>query len=94
MDNLTEILDIFMNELNLTESEVYMRDDKFYTKSGIVETQWVMFTNQNCFDLFGCPPPKNITKRIVIGIYSEYQIQKTDVIVQRFVWMCYILPNL
>ena len=63
---------------------IYMRDDKFTTTSGIVNlhptkgTHWVMFTNQNYFDSYGCPPPLNITKQINNGIYSEYQIQKDD----------------
>ena len=67
-----------------------MRDDKFITTSGIVNlhptkgTHWVMFTNQNYFDSYGCPLPLNITKQINTlsafgnGIYSEYQIQKDD----------------
>ena len=67
-----------------TSCGIYMRDDKFITTSGIVnlhptkETHWVMFTNQNYFDSYGCPPPLNITKQINNGIYSEYQIQKDD----------------
>ena len=67
-----------------TSCGIYMRDDKFITTSGIVNlhptkgTRWVMFTNQNYFDSYGCPPPLNITKQINNGIYSEYQIQKDD----------------
>ena len=73
-----------------TSCGIYMRDDKFITTSGIVNlhptkgTHWVMFTNQNYFDSYGCPPPLNITKQINTqsafgnGIYSEYQIQKDD----------------
>ena len=67
-----------------TSCGIYMRDDKFITTSGIVNlhptegTHWVMFTNQNYFDSYGCPPPLNITKQINKGIYSEYQIQKDD----------------
>ena len=67
-----------------TSCGIYMRDDKFNTTSGIVNlhptkgTHWVMLTNQNCFDSYGCPPPLNITKQINNGIYSEYQIQKDD----------------
>ena len=67
-----------------TSCGIYMRDDKFTTTSGIVNlhptkgTHWVMFTNQNYFDSYGCPPPLNITKQINNGIYSEYQIQKDD----------------
>ena len=67
-----------------TSCGMYMRDDKFITTCGIVNlhptkgTHWVMFTNQNYFDSYGCPPPLNITKQINNGIYSEYQIQKDD----------------
>ena len=67
-----------------TSCGIYMRDDKFNTTSGIVNlhptkgTHWVMFTNQNYFDSYGCPPPLNITKQINKGIFSEYQIQKDD----------------
>ena len=48
--------------MNITECGIYMRDDKFNTTSGIVNlhpikgTHWVMFTNQNYFDSYGCPP--------------------------------------
>ena len=67
-----------------TSCGIYMRDDKFTTTSGIVNlhptkgTHWVMFTNQNYFDSYGCPPPTNILNHIKKGIYSEYQIQKDD----------------
>ena len=67
-----------------TSCGIYMRDDKFITTSGIVNlhptkgTHWVMFTNQNYFDSYGCPPPLNITKQINNGIFSEYQTQKDD----------------
>ena len=67
-----------------TSCRIYMRDDKFITTSGIVTlhptkgTHWVMFTNQNYFDSYGCQPPLNITKQINNGIFSEYQIQKDD----------------
>ena len=65
-----------------------MRDDKFTTDSGIVNlhpsvgTHWVMYTNQNYFDSYGCPPPLNIMSFIAklhkSGIYSEYRIQTND----------------
>ena len=57
-----------------------MRDDKFTTPSGIVNlfptkgTHWVIYTNQNYFDSYGCPPPLNITKQNNNSIYSECQI--------------------
>ena len=67
-----------------TSCGIYMRDDKFITTSGTVNlhptkgTHWVMFINEYYFDSYGCPPPLNITKQIINGIYSEYQIQKDD----------------
>ena len=50
--------------------EKYMRDDKFTTTSGIVNshptkgTHWVMFVNEFYFDSYGCPPPTNILNHI------------------------------
>ena len=72
-----------LNEIKVPAG-VYMRDDKFTTTTGIVNlhptkgTHWVMFTNQNFSDSYGCPPPINLIKQINGGIYSEYQIQKDD----------------
>ena len=67
---------------------IYMRDDQFTTTSGIVNlhptkgTHWVMYTNKNYFDSYGCPPPTNIERFLILnhkkGIYSEYQIQTDD----------------
>ena len=69
---------------------IYMRDDKFTTTAGIVNLHptkgkhWVIYTNKNYFDSYGCPPPVNVTKPIKTpsafsgGIYSEYQIEKDD----------------
>ena len=61
-----------------------MRDDKFTTPSGIVNlhptkgTHWVMYTNKNYFDSYGCAPPPNIVSFINNGFYSEYRIQTDD----------------
>ena len=61
-----------------------MRDDTFYTKSGIVNlhptkgTHWAMFITEYYFDSSGCPPPRKITNQINKGIYSEYKTQKND----------------
>ena len=45
-------------------------------------THWVMFVNEFYFDSYGCPPPTNIQRFLILnhnnGIYSEYQIQKND----------------
>jgi hypothetical protein len=70
--------------LKLNSTGIYMRDDKFTTKSGIVNlhptkgTHWVLFTGNFYFDSYGCPPPVNIINQIGEGLYSEYQIQKDD----------------
>ena len=70
--------------MNITECGIYMRDDKFTTTSDKVNlhptkgTHWVMFVNEFYFDSYGCPPPTNILNHTKKGIYSEYQIQKTD----------------
>lgn len=72
-----------LNQLHLP-TKVYMRDDTFSTDSGIVNlhptkgTHWVMFVDENYFDSYGCPPPKNVLNQINKGTYSEYQIQKND----------------
>ena len=65
-----------------------MRDDKFTTPSGIVNshpsvgTHLVMYTNKTYFDSYGCPPPLNIMSFLNNGFYSEYQnqeiLQKND----------------
>ena len=77
---IKEILDI----LKLNSTRIYMRDDKFTTSSGIVNTHptkgthWFMFVNEFYFDSHGGPPPTNILNHIKKGIYSEYHIQKKD----------------
>ena len=71
------------NELNIP-CGIYMRDDKFNTTSCIVNlhptkgTHWVMFTNQNYFDSYGCPPPTNILNHNNNGTHLEYQVQTND----------------
>ena len=37
-----------------------------------------MYTKQNYFDSYGCPPQTNVVNHIKKGIYSDYQIQKND----------------
>ena len=80
---LKEILDRLgaSSKLNIP-CGIYMRDDKFNTTCGIVNlhpsvgTHWVMFTNQNYFDSYGCPPPTNILNHIKNGIY--FRISNSD----------------
>ena len=60
--------------LKLNSTGIYMRDDKFTTTSGIVNTHpsvgthRVMFINEFYFDSYGCPPPTNIMNHIEKGI--------------------------
>ena len=95
---IKEILDTLsaFGILKSNSTGIYMRDDQFTTTSGKVNlhptkgTDWVMYTNKNYFDSYGCPPPANITKQHNTqsrrsasgafggGILSEYQIQKDD----------------
>ena len=73
-----------------------MWDDKFTTPSGIVilhpsvGTHWVMYTNKNCFDSYGCPPPLNLMSFLNNGCYSDIKFRKMIVIVQHIVYMCCI----
>ena len=68
---IKEIL-LFLN----TPCGLYLRDDTFFTKSGIINlpptkrTHWVMFINECYFDSYGCPTPLSITILIKKGIYS------------------------
>ena len=72
-----------------------MRDDTFYTKSGIVNlhptkgTHWAMFITEYYFDSSGCPPPRKITNQINKGIYSEYKIQKNELL-RSILFICFI----
>ena len=77
-----------------TSCGIYMKDDKFITTSGIVNlhptkgTHWVMFVNEFYFDSYGCPPPLNITKQIIMVSIQNIKSRKTTVIVRRIVCMC------
>ena len=54
---------------------IYMRDEAYTTKSGIViihpteGTQWVMLVDDFYFDPSGCPPPVIVLYLIIRGIY-------------------------
>ena len=86
--------------MNITECGIYIRDDKFNTTSGIVNlhptkgTHWVMYRNQNYFDFNGCPPPLNITKKLIMVSIQDIKFRKMIVIVQRTVYMFYISHKL
>ena len=81
-----------MKELNISAG-VYMRDFKFTTDSGIVNLHpsvgtHFMFTNQNYFDSYVCPPPVNILSRIVKVFIQNIKSRKMIVIVQRIYTFC------
>ena len=39
-----------------------------------------MFVNELFCDSYGCPPPVNVTNQINKGIYSQYQLQKIEIL--------------
>ena len=69
-----------------------MRDDKFTTTSVIVILHpsvgpyWVMYTNEEYFDSYGCPLPLNRISQI-----HNFKFRKLIFLWQRIVYMCYIL---
>ena len=60
---------------------IYLRDGPFSTDIGIVNlhwsrgSHWVLYTNENYFDSYGCVPPKKLSKLIMkqngFCLYSE-----------------------
>ena len=38
-------------------------------------THWVVYTNGNSFDSYGCEPPQRLSKRNGHCLYSEYRIR-------------------
>ena len=78
--------------MNITGCGIYMRDDKFNTTSGIVNTHptkgthWVMYKNQKYFDSYGCPPPTNILNHKKMVFIQNIKFRQTTVIARRFVY--------
>ena len=78
-----------LSSLSLNDVGIYLRDGPFKSDIGIVNlhplkgTHWVCYINENCFDSYGCVPPKKLSKfiikRNVYCLYSEYQIQQKKV---------------
>ena len=77
-----------LSSLGLNDVGIFLRDGVFKSDIGIVNlhpskgTHWVCYINENCFDSYGCAPPKKLSKFIIkrngYCLYSEYQIQKND----------------
>ena len=77
-----------LDSLTINNVGIYLRDGLFSSDIGIVNlhpekgTHWVCYINENCFDSYGCVPPKKLSKFIIkrhgYSLYSEYQIQKND----------------
>ena len=75
-----------LSSLSLNDVGIYLRGGPFESDIGIVNlhpskwTHWVVYTDDNYFDSYGCVPPKKLSKFIIkrkgYCSYSEYQIQK------------------
>ena len=86
-----------LSSLSLNGVTIYLRDGSFRSDIGIVNlhpskgTHWVCYINENCFDSYGCSPPKKLSKFVIkrngYCLYSEYQIQKMIVFVQVIVYI-------
>ena len=56
---------------------IYLTDGDFSTNYGIINlppsrgTHWVVYFNENCFDSYGCSPPRKLSKFIIkrIGFF-------------------------
>ena len=61
-------------------SSQYLSFKEFIEKDRLKNeaTHWVMYTNKDYFDSYGCPPPRNMMSFINKGFYSEYHIQSKD----------------
>ena len=63
---------------------IYLRDGPFSNDIESVNlhpskrTHWVIYTNENYFDSYGCPPPNTFSKFIIqrngYCLFSEYKI--------------------
>ena len=57
-----------LSSLSLNDVGIYLRDGPFSSDIGIVNlhpskgTHWVCYINGNCFDSYGCSPPKKLSK--------------------------------
>lgn len=74
-----------INKLGIRNFNVYMRDDKITTKTGIVNlhpnkgTHWVLYINNYYFDSYGSPPPEKLQEQLPKPIiYSTYFIQREE----------------
>ena len=71
--------------IGLDNIDLYLRDGHFSSDIGIVNlhwfkgTHWVVHTNENYFDSYGCMCPRKLSKfnikRTGYCSYSEYKIQ-------------------
>ena len=71
--------------IGLNNVGIFLRDGPFSNDIESVNlhpskgTIWVLYTNQEYFDSYGCPPPNTLSKFIIqrngYCLYSEYKIQ-------------------
>ena len=74
-----------MVQTGLDNVGINLRDGPFIFDIGIVNlhpskgTHWVVYTNENYFDSYGCAPPQKVCsffiKRNEYCLYSEFEIQ-------------------
>ena len=77
-----------LSSLSLNDVGIFLRDGAFESNIGIVNlhpskgTHWVCYINEIYFDIYGCSPPKKLSKFIIkrngYRLYLDYQIQKSD----------------
>ena len=86
-----------LSSLSSNDVWIYLRDRPFESDTRIVNlpqskgTHWVLYINENYFDIYGVVCPQKLAKFIIkrnkYCVYSEYQIQKMIVFVRAIVFM-------
>ena len=80
-----KIYEVLKNIRLDTKVGIYVRNGPFSSNIGIFNlhpskgAHWVCYINENCFDSYGCSPPKKLFKFVIkrnsYCLYSEYKIQ-------------------
>ena len=83
--------------IGLDNVGIYLRDGPFSSDIGIVNIHpskrrhWVVYINENYFDIYGVVCPKKLSEFIIkrngYCLYSEYQIQKMILFVLLIVYI-------
>ena len=57
-----------LNSIGLNNVNIHLRDGPFLSDIGIVNLHpfqnghWICYIHENCFDRYGCVPPKKLSK--------------------------------